>query len=66
MSSPVTHQTLTGLTPDEQCDYLTHFRADSIVKDAEAIRKQFNVKKWAILGQSFGGILFINLLIFIP
>lgn len=66
LSSPVTHQTLTGLTPDEQCDYLTHFRADSIVKDAEAIRKQFNVKKWAILGQSFGGFCSLTYLSLFP
>ncbi|HCH01373.1 MAG TPA: alpha/beta hydrolase [Vibrio sp.] len=55
LSSPITHQTLESVSSDEQADYLCHFRADSIVKDAEAIRKHFNVEKWAILGQSFGG-----------
>src|SRR3954468_12675156 len=29
---------LPGLTPAEKAEYLTHFRADSIVRDAEAIR----------------------------
>ncbi len=35
--------------------YLTHFRADSIVRDAEAIRVQLGVERWSVLGQSFGG-----------
>src|ERR1041384_5825430 len=35
-SSPI--GALPGLTPAEQADYLKHFRADSIVRDAEAIR----------------------------
>ena len=43
------------MTPKEQADYLTHFRADSIVRDAEAIRLNLGVEKWSILGQSFGG-----------
>lgn len=55
LSSPITHQTLEGMSGEEQADYLSYFRADSIVKDAEAMRKHFNVEKWAILGQSFGG-----------
>lgn len=66
LSSPITHQTLTGLSPEEQCDYLTYFRADSIVKDAEAIRKQLNAKKWAILGQSFGGFCSLTYLSLFP
>lgn len=35
--------------------YLKHFRADSIVRDAEVIRAALNVDRWSILGQSFGG-----------
>ena len=46
---------LPGLTPAEQADYLTHFRADSIVRDAEAIRAELGVERWSVLGQSFGG-----------
>jgi len=40
-----------------QADYLTHFRADSIVRDAEAIRRQLvgETEKWSVLGQSYGG-----------
>jgi pimeloyl-ACP methyl ester carboxylesterase len=46
---------LPGLTPAEQAEYLTHFRADSIVRDAEAIRAELGVERWSVLGQSFGG-----------
>lgn len=46
---------LPGMTPQEQASYLTRFRADSIVRDAELIRKELEVERWSILGQSFGG-----------
>ncbi|MCU1689355.1 MAG: alpha/beta hydrolase, partial [Jatrophihabitantaceae bacterium] len=39
----------------EQAQYLTHFRADSIVRDAEWIRRALGVDTWSVLGQSFGG-----------
>ncbi|HXD54302.1 MAG TPA: alpha/beta fold hydrolase [Solirubrobacteraceae bacterium] len=42
-------------SPEEQARYLTHFRADSIVADAEAIRAELGVERWSVLGQSFGG-----------
>jgi pimeloyl-ACP methyl ester carboxylesterase len=42
-------------TPAAQAEYLTHFRADSIVRDAEHIREALGVERWSILGQSFGG-----------
>src|SRR5450759_2751767 len=44
-----------GSTPEEQAAYLTHFRADSIVRDAELIRRELGVERWSVLGQSFGG-----------
>lgn len=47
--------TLGGLTPTQQAEYLSHFRADSIVRDAEAIRRVLGVEEWSVLGQSFGG-----------
>jgi len=47
--------TLPGLSPHEQAEYLTHFRADSIVRDAEWIRDALGVERWSVLGQSFGG-----------
>jgi pimeloyl-ACP methyl ester carboxylesterase len=44
-----------GDTPDAQAEYLTHFRANSIVRDAEHIRRELGIERWSILGQSFGG-----------
>jgi len=47
---------LAGRTPAEQAAYLTHFRADAIVRDAEWIRRELGVERWSVLGQSFGGL----------
>jgi pimeloyl-ACP methyl ester carboxylesterase len=44
-----------GETPEAQATYMTHLRADSIVRDAELIRKDLGIDRWSILGQSFGG-----------
>jgi len=39
-----------------QADYLRHFRADSIVRDAEWIRRALiGDEPWSVLGQSYGG-----------
>jgi pimeloyl-ACP methyl ester carboxylesterase len=43
------------MSPEAQAEYLTHFRADSIVRDAELIRAELGVERWSVLGQSFGG-----------
>ena len=53
-SSPV-GRVIPGETPQAQATYLTHFRADSIVRDAEAIRRELGSPPWSLLGQSFGG-----------
>jgi pimeloyl-ACP methyl ester carboxylesterase len=53
-SSPVGLE-IPGTTPQDQADYLTHFRADSIVRDAELIRGELGGEPWSVLGQSFGG-----------
>src|SRR4051812_40047100 len=53
-STPVGSQ-LPGATPKEQAAYLTHFRADAIVRDAELIRAELGSPPWSVLGQSFGG-----------
>jgi len=53
-STPV--GTLEGMSPAEQADYLSCFRADSIVRDAEWIRRTLGVQRWSVLGQSFGGL----------
>jgi pimeloyl-ACP methyl ester carboxylesterase len=46
---------LPGMTPEQQAAYLTHFRADAIVRDCELVRKALGVERWSVLGQSFGG-----------
>ena len=53
-SSPVGSH-IPGDTPEAQSGYLQHFRADSIVRDAERIRQELEVDRWSVLGQSFGG-----------
>lgn len=53
-STPVGAE-IPGDTPAAQAEYLTHFRADSIVRDCEAIRRELGVERWSVLGQSFGG-----------
>jgi len=56
LSSPISAVSLAHLTANEQADYLSHFRADNIVRDAEAIRAQLSpFNTWSIIGQSFGG-----------
>jgi pimeloyl-ACP methyl ester carboxylesterase len=55
-----------GATPDEQATYLTHFRADSIVRDAEHIRRELGVDRWSVLGQSFGGFTSLSYLSIAP
>src|SRR3984885_4238021 len=63
-SSPV--GALPGRTPAQQADYLAHFRADSIVRDAEWIRAELGVERWSVLGQSFGGLCVITYLSLAP
>ncbi|MEJ7749638.1 MAG: alpha/beta fold hydrolase, partial [Candidatus Limnocylindrales bacterium] len=53
-STPV-GSVIPGDTPAAQAEYLTNFRADSIVRDAEHIRAELGVERWSVLGQSFGG-----------
>ncbi|WP_313815384.1 alpha/beta fold hydrolase [Citricoccus sp.] len=42
-------------TPKDQADYLVHFRAPSIVQDAELVRLTLEAEPWTVFGQSFGG-----------
>ena len=67
-STPATRQTLAGLgSARAQADYLTHFRADSIVLDAELIRRELSGgAPWSVLGQSFGGFCTVTYLSFAP
>lgn len=68
LSTPVNFQSLTRQgSPLEQAQYLQFFRADSIVKDAEQIRKiLLGDTPWSILGQSFGGFCVASYLSFAP
>jgi alpha/beta hydrolase fold len=63
----VTARGLAGRTPRAQADYLTHFRADSIVLDAELIRRELTGgAPWSVLGQSYGGFCTVSYLSFAP
>jgi pimeloyl-ACP methyl ester carboxylesterase len=57
---------LPGMSAAQQADYLAHFRADSIVRDAEWIRRELGVERWSVLGQSFGGLCVITYLSLAP
>jgi pimeloyl-ACP methyl ester carboxylesterase len=55
-SSPIGYQSLARFkAPREQADYLKLFRADNIVRDAEWIRREMQIDRWSVLGQSYGG-----------
>lgn len=65
-STVISHETLAHLSPEQQVEYLTHFRADNIVRDAEAIREKFGIKQWSTIGQSFGGFCTLSYLSLFP
>lgn len=67
-SSPASRLTLSRLgSPQAQADYLALFRADSIVLDAELIRRELTGDApWSVLGQSFGGFCTVTYLSFAP
>ncbi|WP_299165262.1 alpha/beta fold hydrolase [uncultured Arthrobacter sp.] len=53
-------------SPAEQTLYLRHFRADSIVADAELIRAALGSGPWTVFGQSFGGFCTLSYLSLAP
>jgi pimeloyl-ACP methyl ester carboxylesterase len=63
-STPANRQTLARFpTALAQAEYLAHFRADSIVADAELVRREVTGgEPWAVLGQSFGGFVAVTYL----
>ncbi|KAG9445498.1 hypothetical protein H6P81_011626 [Aristolochia fimbriata] len=69
LSTPVTVSSLSQIpSADKQADYLKHFRADNIVKDAEFIRVNLGPdnRPWTVLGQSYGGFCAVTYLSFAP
>lgn len=66
LSTPATAQTLPA-DPAEQAEYLTHLRADGIVRDAEHVRRALiGDEPWSVLGQSYGGFTALTYLSFAP
>jgi pimeloyl-ACP methyl ester carboxylesterase len=67
-SSPVTRRVLEARgDATAQAGYLAHFRADSIVADAELIRRELiGDRPWTVLGQSFGGFCTVSYLSLAP
>jgi pimeloyl-ACP methyl ester carboxylesterase len=62
-SSRVDGRVMSALGGREGAEHLARFRADSIVADAEHLRKTvFGGKRWATLGQSYGGFLTLTYL----
>ncbi|MFT3888521.1 MAG: alpha/beta fold hydrolase [Arachnia sp.] len=53
-STPVGDHDL-ALGVDAVVERMTELRADSIVRDAEALREHLGAQTWSVLGQSFGG-----------
>ncbi|PKA63482.1 hypothetical protein AXF42_Ash005377 [Apostasia shenzhenica] len=69
LSTPLTVSSLSQMKSSTGLvDYLKHFRADNIVKDAEFIRVCLvpEAGPWTILGQSFGGFCAVTYLSFAP
>ncbi|BCJ34297.1 alpha/beta hydrolase [Actinocatenispora thailandica] len=67
-STPVNRQTLPQCGDTAaQAGYLTHFRADSIVADAELLRRYLGGDaQWDTLGQSYGGFVTLTYLSYAP
>ena len=55
-STPITAAITRDRTAQEAADYLSRFRADAIVADAEILRRKLiGERTWDTLGQSYGG-----------
>ncbi|KAF7137398.1 hypothetical protein RHSIM_Rhsim07G0010300 [Rhododendron simsii] len=69
LSTPLTPSSMLQIKSGEDlADYLKHFRADNIVKDAEFIRTRLvpDAGTWTVLGQSYGGFCAVTYLSFAP
>jgi pimeloyl-ACP methyl ester carboxylesterase len=67
-SAPANRHSLARLgSPAAQAGYLSQFRADNIVRDAERIRHELTGgAPWSVLGQSFGGFCTVTYLSMAP
>jgi pimeloyl-ACP methyl ester carboxylesterase len=62
-STPVTPALARDRTPEQVADYLSLFRADAIVADAELLRRNLlGEGRWDTLGQSYGGFITLTYL----
>ncbi|GAA1106400.1 alpha/beta fold hydrolase [Nesterenkonia jeotgali] len=67
LSTPLTRHSLAARgDAAAQAAHMRHYRADSIVADAEAFRRALGVESWSVLGQSFGGFTTLSYLSFAP
>ena len=68
MSTPLEARALPRSDPGELAEYLRHFRADSIVRDADRFRSVLfgDDADWHLFGQSFGGFCSLTHLSFLP
>ena len=70
--SPNAQHVVSNYRSQTQARYLKQFRADNIVRDAEAIRLALTQglpeprRKWSLMGQSFGGFCCISYLSMFP
>ncbi|AKU17701.1 alpha/beta fold hydrolase [Luteipulveratus mongoliensis] len=66
-STPLTARAIGQLPPAQQAAYIKHFRADSIVRDAEIFRHRIaGGRPWRTLGQSYGGFITLTYLSMAP
>lgn len=70
-STPLSGRVLTALgSPERQAAYCELFRADSIIADAEVVRRFLLAdradQRWSTVGQSYGGFLTLSYLSFAP
>ncbi|MGP8160897.1 MAG: alpha/beta fold hydrolase [Candidatus Dormibacteria bacterium] len=68
LSTPLEARALPRRDPGELAEYLRHFRADSIVRDADCFRSVLlgEDADWHLFGQSFGGFCCLTHLSFLP
>ncbi|MDN5787634.1 alpha/beta fold hydrolase [Pseudorhodobacter sp.] len=66
-SSPLQGRQMAAMDAETGAQYLACFRADSIIKDCELIRKTlYQGARWSTLGQSYGGFLTLSYLSLAP